>query len=295
MSLYQSVLRSQSKTIIGNLYTTIWDSIWAFHQHYCGNVDDLAELFDILSVEDFIDAINDAYLDPKYELSVIKHKIYTSFEENEETSEETSSGTSSGTSSSTSSVSDADEVKDVGLKGHCPSDEEVITSDSEGLTEDEVENLTEAANISHMLTVLCPFYHPCFGFNAEDGLIESYAGDQTMSLKALNNLRYHDITASKVILCNTSRPTSDHRAWYNETISDPDWLPALSSRPWITVTKAQREVRIYISKKPCGETITVDDILFAARALTNSCHCTYDRFSVLDSTRGVLRLCVHII
>lgn len=82
--------------------------------------------------------------------------------------------------------------------------------------------------------------------------------------------------------------------WYNSPstwFSDSDnALPYLNSKNYITVTDPYMSVTVKASEK--GSSITIDDILFATRALASDDTRTYDEFKVIRTLNDHLILTV---
>ena len=65
-------------------------------------------------------------------------------------------------------------------------------------------------------------------------------------------------------------------------------LPNLSSRPYIHVI--QPFMKVIIDAKDKGSPITIDDILFASRALSPSAYAGFANFKILNETYHTLTL-----
>jgi hypothetical protein len=267
MSVYQTILtplQSTGVTIIGKIYTTYFDAIWSMYKKYDASKSEVHRSFRMLSHDEFMKYINEL-LYPTYTLSVMKHRIHGAESRRVNVTREASSEESSSEESS--------------------SEESSNMSNSE---EDSSENEVEASNVVNMLALLCPFYHPCFGFNAVSaGLYGSYTDDTTLSIARIEKLRNHPISSMTVILQTLGE--RDTREWYNTSVCDPDWLPSMESRPWI-ISAGTKE--ICISSYAKNGDITVDDILFASSTLTSDIGNNYTYFTVVTSTKS--KMILHV-
>lgn len=169
--------------------------------------------------------------------------------------------------------------------------------------------LTNPKEICERLTFLGPLYHTYFGFNWNndedcDIIKQDDVYDEENDTYDTICHNYCDIISksneavpysSVIIKYKEDDWFGDRKQWWNYPstwfTSDKNKskaLPYLNTKNYITVKEPFMCVKISAKKK--GSQITLDDILFATRALALDDTRTYDSFSVISSTKTTLTL-----
>lgn len=172
-----------------------------------------------------------------------------------------------------------------------------------------------------LLNRICPFYHTGFGFRTyistvpiqlprdfywyirhnasiydeNEQPLRKYPPDgEFVNFRAImpacvcRNLSKHTFKHDKIVIMyrNEAWDFGLPTLWYNSPPPErfkksKQWLDNLSSRPYITVDK--HAVRVTISANKKGSPITIEDVLFATRALALDGFRSYDYFEKIKS------------
>jgi hypothetical protein len=140
--------------------------------------------------------------------------------------------------------------------------------------------LNQQIFILQKLNTLGPNYHSFFGLGS--------GNDHDMEIE----IEYNSV---KIMFEGKTRdywynmPSND---WYNKNNFNPynngQGLPTLDTRPYITVKN--RYMEVHISAKEKGSLITLDDILFASRALCADWSRVIDEYKILSDDNSILVL-----
>lgn len=147
-----------------------------------------------------------------------------------------------------------------------------------------------------LLTKLGKTYHSYFGFQSYDGKIyKRYNNEESGELDYNKTIKESQMSVKyKTVIVKFngkeskfwySKPKSQ---WYNEPITyfKKPGLPFLNTKNYIEVTDPYMCVTISSKKK--GSHITIDDILFATRALASDGTRTVEKYKLINETDDIL-------